>query len=451
MQNEFTTFINKEKLFSSSDKILLTVSGGVDSVVMCNLFHKAGIKFGIAHCNFQLRGKESDDDEKFVENLAKKYKVPFYCEHFFTKEYSEKTGVSIQMAARELRYDWFEEISKTEKYNYISTAHHKDDSIETFFINLTRGTGIAGLHGILAKHGNIIRPLLFATKNKIREFATKEKIKFREDSSNASDKYMRNKIRHSIVPVLRELNPKIETTISSTIKRLQVVEAIYKKEIEKQRLDIVFNSDDISMISIEKLKKLNPISSYLYEFLNPFNFNESQVEEIRKCLDGESGKEFFSRTHQLIKDRTHLIIGEIELYKFLPHFKPPTNGKLQTLIHKETSMIMKDKLHLNFNLQKPFTEIPKSPNSATLDFDKLVFPLEIRKWQQGDTFYPFGMKGKKKLSDFFIDNKVPLNRKEDTWLLTSEGKIVWVIGMRIDDRFKVTDETKKIYFAELIK
>ena len=250
MQKLFSTFINKNKLILSSNKILLTVSGGVDSVVMCNLFHNAGIKFGIAHCNFQLRGKESDGDEKFVENLADKYGVPFYCKQFDTKKYSKEHHISTQMAARTLRYNWFQEIRKKEGYTYIATAHHQDDSIETFFINLIRGTGIAGLHGILPKQGKIIRPLLFANKEDILKFSAKQDLSYREDSSNASDKYMRNKIRHSIVPVLRELNPKIETTISSTIKRLQDVETIYKSEIEKQRLNIVSEKDGSIFISI---------------------------------------------------------------------------------------------------------------------------------------------------------------------------------------------------------
>ena len=444
MQKLFSTFINKNKLILSSNKILLTVSGGVDSVVMCNLFHNAGIKFGIAHCNFQLRGKESDGDEKFVENLADKYGVPFYCKQFDTKKYSKEHHISTQMAARTLRYNWFQEIRKKEGYTYIATAHHQDDSIETFFINLIRGTGIAGLHGILPKQGKIIRPLLFANKEDILKFSAKQDLSYREDSSNASDKYMRNKIRHSIVPVLRELNPKIETTISSTIKRLQDVETIYKSEIEKQRLNIVSEKDGSIFISIEKLKKLNPISSYLYEFLKPFNFNESHIEEIINCLDGESGKQFFSATHKLIKDRKDLIIGE-NTYKLI------TKAHSSEIVTEESGGFLLDDALVIFKEFENIYTFDKSPDTATVDYDKLVFPLELRKWKQGDTFYPLGMKGKKKLSDFFIDNKVPLNQKENTWLLTSEGKIVWVVGMRIDERFKVTGKTKKLYFGKLIK
>ena len=444
MQQGFSTFIKKNILILSSDKILLTVSGGVDSVVMCNLFHKAGIKFGIAHCNFNLRGEESNDDEKFVEKLAKKYKVPFYGVLFFTQQHAERNKISVQMAARELRYNWFEEIRQKDGYTYIATAHHQDDSIETFFINVIRGTGIAGLHGILPKQGNIIRPLLFATKNEIIEYAAKEKIKYREDSSNASDKYMRNKIRHSIIPVLRELNPKIDSSISTLIKRVQDVEAIYKIEIEKQRLDILSQKEGSICISIEKLKKLNPISSYLYGLLSPFNFNESQIEEIINCLDKESGKQFYSDTHRLIRDRKDLIIDCFtKSIVENSHLPPPINYN--------TASIDSEDFTISFEIKNREPNINKSLATATLDFDKLVFPLELRKWKQGDTFYPFGMKGKKKLSDYFIDNKVPLNKKENTWLLTSDGKIVWVVGMRIDNRFKITKGTKRIYFVELLK
>lgn len=443
MQQLFLSYINTEKLFISSDKILLTVSGGVDSIVMCELFHKSKLKFGIAHCNFQLRGKESDEDEKFVKQLAVKYNVPFYCKRFNTKEYVAQNNVSIQMAARELRYQWFEEIRNNEKYKYIATAHHTDDAIETFFINLIRGTGIAGLHGIVPKQGNIIRPLLFASKNKIEEYATTNKLKYREDSSNASDKYVRNKIRHHLIPLLKEINPAVENAINATIERLSEVEIIYKNEIEKQRTQLLKNENKTYSISIKELKMLNVMPTYLYEFLKPFNFNADTVKEISTALDGESGKQFLSPTHRLVKDRETLIIEE---YVGLG----VKDLRIKIKIERNKKKLVVENLHFTFKIQNTKYIIPKSKTTACLDYDKLQFPLEIRKWQQGDTFYPLNMKGKKKLSDFFIDNKLPLNRKENVWLLTSAGKIVWVIGMRIDNRFKVTDQTTKIYFAELM-
>lgn len=475
--------IKKEKLFSTTEKVLLTVSGGIDSVLMCELFHKAGLNFGIAHCNFQLRAEESDEDETFVNTLAEKYNVPFHFIKFNTSLYAKKNKVSIQIAARDLRYQWFEEIRKEYKYNYIATAHHQDDSIETFFINLLRGTGISGLHGILPKHGRIIRPMLFTTKNEIEVYVKKHKLKYREDSSNASDKYVRNKIRHHITPVLKELNPGFENTFNKTINHLREVELIYKNDIETKRSKIVKQEKNNILISIKQLKKLQPIATYLYEFLKPYHYNESTVEEIVLALDGESGKQFFSNTYRLIKDREFLIIEqrkesqEIKSKKQELRIKSQETGiKNQELRIKKQDLRIKkpdpgldtkdseikvlasqkaidlDNLKLSFKCEanSADTEIQKSATIAYLDLEKLEFPLEIRKWQKGDVFYPFGMKGKKKLSDFFIDKKLSLNQKENAWLLTSKGKIAWVIGQRIDNRFKITEKTRKIYIVKMI-
>lgn len=468
--------IKKEKLFSSTEKVLLTLSGGIDSVLMCELFHKAGLNFGIAHCNFQLRAEESDDDETYVNTLAEKYNVPFHFIKFNTSVYAKKNKVSIQVAARDLRYQWFEEIRKEYKYNYIATAHHLDDSIETFFINLIRGTGISGLHGILPKHGRIIRPMLFTTKNEIEVYVKKHKLKYREDSSNASDKYVRNKIRHHITPVLKELNPGFENTFNKTINHIREVELIYKNDIETKRSKIVKQEKNNILISIKQLKKLQPIATYLYEFLKPYNYNESIVEEIVLALDGESGKQFFSSTHRLIKDREFLIIEqrkesqEIRSKKQELRIKSQETGiknqelrnkkqdpgldtkdsEIKVLINQKAIDLDNLKLSFKSEVNSLATEIQKSASIAYLDLEKLEFPLEIRKWQKGDVFYPFGMKGKKKLSDFFIDKKLSLNQKENAWLLTSKGKIAWVIGQRIDNRFKITEKTRKIYIVKLI-
>ncbi|MES2138259.1 MAG: tRNA lysidine(34) synthetase TilS [Bacteroidota bacterium] len=454
--------IKKEKLFSTTEKVLLTVSGGIDSVLMCELFHKVGLNFGIAHCNFQLRNEESDEDETFVNTLAQKYNVPFHFIKFNTAAYAKKNKVSIQIAARDLRYQWFEEIRKEYDYNYVATAHHQDDSIETFFINLLRGTGISGLHGILPKHGNIIRPMLFSTKKEIESYVKKNKLKYREDSSNASDKYVRNKIRHHVTPVLKELNPGFENTFNKTINHLREVELIYKKDIETKRSKIVKQEKNNIFIPIKQLKKLQPITTYLYEFLKPYNYNASTVEEIISTLDGESGKQFFSNTHRLIKDREFLIIEpreesqELRSKKQEPRSKKQDPGvgtkDFEIKILKNQKEIDLENLKLSFRseVNSPDTEIQKSTSIAYLDLEKLEFPLEIRKWQKGDVFHPFGMKGKKKLSDFFIDKKLSLNQKENAWLLTSKGKIAWVIGQRIDNRFKITDKTRKIYIVKLL-
>ena len=443
MLNLFNSYITKEKLFSKTDKILLTVSGGMDSIVMCELFHKAGLKFGIAHCNFQLRGDESEGDENFVEELAEKYKVEFHSVSFDTSTFAKKNKLSIQVAARQLRYQWFEEIREQFDYKYIATAHHQNDSIETFFINLLRGTGIAGLHGILPKQNKIIRPLLFSTREQIEIFAKKSNLKHREDSSNASDKYLRNKIRHQLIPLLKELNPNIGQTISEDIQRLGDTEKIYKKEIEAKRSKIVKEEKNSIRLSIKELKKLEPLEPYLFEFLYPLGFNSATVNEIIASLNSQSGKKFFSSTHRLIKDRDFLII---EPYQVSGQKKDAKYSikKSQKKITVENFEILCSSVNAKNH------KLKVSDNIANIDFNKLQFPLEIRKWEKGDVFYPLGMKGQKKLSDFFIDKKLSIPQKENTWLLTSNNQIVWVIGLRMDDRFKITDKTTKIYFVERV-
>lgn len=446
MLNSFNTYIKKEKLFSKTDKILLTVSGGIDSIVLCELFHQAGLKFGIAHCNFQLRGEESDTDELFVEELAEKHVVQFHSVAFDTSTFAKKNKLSIQVAARQLRYQWFEEIRTQFDYKYIATAHHQDDSIETFFINLIRGTGISGLHGILPKQNNLIRPLLFTGKDQIEVFAKKNKLEHREDSSNASDKYLRNKIRHQLIPLLKELNPNISQTIAEDIQRLSDTEKVYKKEITNVNSKIIKEDKNGIRISIKELKKLNPIEPYLFEFLYPLGFNSATVDEIIESLTGQSGKQFYSATHRLIKDRDFLILESSSKHQVSGQKK--SNHKIK----KSQKSLVIDEIKLNFKSisKTAHYNLQTTNESVNIDLDKIKFPLEIRKWEKGDTFYPLGMKGKKKLSDFFIDKKLSIFEKENTWLLTSNNKVVWVIGLRLDDRFKVTDKTKKIYFVERV-
>ncbi len=439
MLQSFLHHIHKQQLFDPSDRILLTVSGGVDSIVMCELFHKAGIDFGIAHCNFQLRGDESNGDETFVEQLAEKYNVSFHSATFDTNAFTKKNKLSVQVAARQLRYEWFESIRRQYNYTYIATAHHRDDSVETFLINIIRGTGIAGLHGILPKQGKIIRPLLFTNKEEISAFAKKHTLNYREDSSNASDNYLRNKIRHAIIPLLQELNPAIGKNIEGDIERLRNVELIYKKEIEKKRKKIIVTEGKTETILIKELLKLNPLETYLYEFLKPYHFNGDAVENIIRAMDGASGKQFLSDTHRLVKDRNVLLIEALQT----------TEEKIS--IAKKTKAIDLNGQQLTFKtsaLDAKF-KIPHSKNSAAMDLEKLTFPLMIRKWEKGDAFQPIGMKGKKKLSDFFINLKLSLLDKEKVQLLISDNKIVWVIGYRMDERFKITEKTSKVFFAEL--
>ncbi len=434
MKEQILAYIQQEHLFKLKEKILLTASGGIDSTVLCDLFHKAGLSFGIAHCNFQLRAKESDGDEAFVKKLAAKYKVPFHHIRFDTNTYAKKNKLSIQVAARELRYEWFEKIRSEHSYEYIATAHHQGDVIETFFINLIRGTGISGLRSIVPKQGKIIRPFLFATKKEVLAYAEKNKITYREDSSNASDKYLRNKIRHHLLPVLNEFSPVAEASIIHSIEKLREAEFIYKQTIDDVRSKIAIVQNGFIRISIAELKKLNPVATYLYELLKPYGFNAAATNDIILALSATSGKEFLSHTHRLIKDRTHLVIEP---------FTTTAHSAQFFIIRKDQTELQVDRFHLRFQLRNSSTDkITTDVNTALLDADKLNFPLTLRKWKQGDVFQPLGMKGKKKLSDFFIDKKLSLMEKENVWLLCSDEKIVWVIGMRLDDRYKVTSKTK---------
>ena len=435
MLKYFQNFIKEENLFSEHDKILVAVSGGIDSVALCQLMHDSGYSFGIAHCNFQLRGDESDGDEKFVNQLAKDFGVNFHVKKFETKKYSEENNISIQMAARELRYSWFEEIRDKNKYNSIAVAHHLDDETETFFINLIRGTGIAGLHGIKPKTGNIIRPLLFTNRAEVEMYINKKKIKFREDSSNSSDKYLRNKIRHQLIPLLKEMNPDIKDSLSSTIARIGKIENIFNEVVENEKRKIVTKEESLIKLDIKAILKLNEKEIYLYEFLKPYGFNGDMVAKIVSKLNSESGKIFLSPSHKLVKDRKYLLVTSLDNIAKQNNYKITAKTKSLTVPIKLKFFV--SEINKNFKIQN-------NKNIATLDFDKLNFPLTLRTWKIGDFFYPLGMKSKKKLSNFFTDKKLSLFEKEKTWLLCNGEEIAWIVGYRIDNRYKVTEKTKKI-------
>jgi tRNA(Ile)-lysidine synthase len=440
MFKSFKRYFSSQKLFTRKDRILLTVSGGIDSIVMCELFHQAGLQFGIAHCNFQLRGQESADDEIFVKNLAAQYEVPFYVNRFNTLDIATEMSVSIQMAARFLRYDWFEKLVETEHYQYYATAHHQNDEIETFFINLLRGTGIAGLHGISPKQHHLIRPMLFTNRTKIEKFAGDLQLEFREDSSNSSAKYLRNAVRHKIIPEFKHLAGDFERIMIENIEKIRDTEIIFNEMLEIKRKEIVVVNHSMVMLNIEKLNALHPIKIYLYHFLSPYGFNNETIESLILSLNDISGKQFFSTSHRLLKDRENLIITEVQNYCQLK----------EVFLIQENDIQTKDPLFLEFRITSESEMIKINPdkNLAYLDFDKLVFPLSIRKWQQGDFFYPFGMHGKKKISDFFTDQKISIIEKENTWLLCSGDDIVWIIGRRIDERFRLTPKTKRGYLIE---
>jgi len=442
MRKNFIAFINHQKLFNNRHKIIVAVSGGMDSVALCHLLKTTGYSIAIAHCNFQLRETESDNDEKFVESIALKMNVPFFSIKFKTKTYSESKGISIQMAARDLRYAWFEEIRKKNKYDYVAIAHHGDDEIETFFINLIRGTGLAGFHGIKPKTGKIVRPLMYSNRKEIEEFIKKNKIKYREDSSNSSLKYLRNKVRHELIPFLKKINPEIEKTIHVEINRIRQVEQEFLAIVEKQKSAIVTKEKELLKIDIEMLIALENRELYLYEFLKPYGFSGDIICQISNGLTSESGKQYFSSTHRIIKDRSFLILS-------CRNENITQNYKIYRKSKKR-----QEPIPLQFKFKKITTDfkILKDNNCAMFDYDKLTFPLIIRKWKSGDFFHPFGMKGKKKLSDYFTDLKLSLYDKENIWLLcNANDDVVWVIGYRINEKYKITSKTKIGYFVEKIK
>ncbi|MDP4273800.1 MAG: tRNA lysidine(34) synthetase TilS [Bacteroidota bacterium] len=438
MIREFQNFIDKNQLFDRKQKILLTVSGGIDSISMLHLFHKVGIDIGVAHCNFMLRGEESDEDEIFVRNMAAMLAVPFYVIRFNTWEYARQEGISIEMAARDLRYKWFEEIRVQYKYDYIATAHNLNDVVETFFLNIVRGTGIKGLTGIKPKSNHLIRPMLFASRRQIEAYCLEHDLHFREDSSNASVKFSRNKIRHLILPVLEKINPNFLQTAVENIQRLSETEQIYFSKVGEVKKQVCFEKEGSFYIDLNKMKEIEPQSSYLYEFLVPFNFSRDNVAEIIEAMDGIPGKQFFSSTHRLLKDRNYLIITGIKKQADLKYYI----DEGMTLINGPV------KLKLRVIKKEEGFKLPLNSQIACLDYDRITFPLILRHWQKGDYFRPLGMKDIKKLSDYFIDNKLSLIEKEQAWLLTSENKIVWIVGRRLDDRYKITDRTQNILVIE---
>lgn len=440
MIRQFSSFIEHNRLIGKTDRILLAVSGGVDSVVMAHLFHKAGYNSGLAHCNFGLRGKESDGDEEFTTKLAEKLRVPFFARRFDTKAYASRYKISVQMAARELRYVWFEEVRMSEKFDFIATAHHLDDQIETFLINMLRGTGISGLHGILPLQDKIIRPMMFAFRQEIAAYALKNRISFREDSSNREDKYIRNKIRLKIIPLLEEINPEFRKTITSEIGRIRQWEQVGRKEIESKSAEIVHHQQDRILVDLRALKKTDPSGLYAWEILSAYGFTSSVVSDILASPAANSGKTFISQEFTAVKDRETLIIRK--------HHKA---GAVRVKRISETTRHISNPLPLKFTVleNSEQSSIPEGKKFASLDFDKLEFPLELRKWAGGDRFHPFGLRGIKKVSDLLIDEKVSLPDKENTFVLCSSGNIAWVIGHRIDQRFRITSVTKKIFRISL--
>jgi tRNA(Ile)-lysidine synthase len=416
--------------FLKGKKLLIAISGGLDSVVLTQLFHSLNFDISLAHCNFHLRGLESDADEEFVKNIGKKLALETFTTGFNTNEYASTNKTSTQIAARELRYHWFQELVVKHQFEYVLTAHHADDNLETFLINLSRGTGLEGLTGIPAINNTIVRPLLIFSREEIEQFANKNRIEWREDQSNASTKYVRNKIRHQIIPILKELNPTVLNSFQKTTANLKGSQQIINDTITQVKKKVISADENgITKLNIAVIQKLSNPKAYLFELLKSYDFTE--WNDIENLLSAQSGKHVFSKTHRLLKDRDFLLLTEVPAQKKLS----------EILITKNTKEIF-DPFHLRLENVSEIQQLHE--NTLFLDADKLTFPLKLRKWEKGDSFYPIGMQGKKKLSKFFKDEKYSLIAKENTWLLCSENQIVWIVGKRQDRKFNATKTSSNI-------
>ncbi len=416
-------------------KLLLAVSGGIDSMVLLDLFYKLRFDICIVHCNFQLRGKESDADEMLVRKICQDRYIPYFIESFDTTEFAKINKLSIQLAARKLRYDWFQEIISL-GFDYVLTAHHLDDNVETFLINFTRGTGLEGLTGIPAQNGNIIRPLLPFSREEIENYAQANQIQWREDSSNASDKYFRNKLRHNIVPTLKELNTGFLDSFQNTLHHLQQSESLVNDASKLVFEKVVEEKENKLEIHLKPLLEFQNYKAYLYQWLKNYGF--SAWNDIYDLVEAQSGKQVFSETHVLLKDREKLILSERK-----------STDKSEVFIIESLDSKVNIPLKLVFSRFSGGRDV--NSNCIFVDENKLKFPLTIRKWREGDYFYPSGMNGKKKLSKYFKDEKYSLLDKENQWLLCSEDQIIWVIGKRADDRFinkETTQNSIKIVLEE---
>ena len=426
--------LEKECSVTLSSKLLLTVSGGMDSMAMLDVILKAGYECEAAHCNFNLRGEESDGDEKLVRDECERRGVKLHVKSFDTKKYASEHGISIEMAARDLRYEWFHSLLDECSLDVMVTAHHGDDAIETFFLNLTRGTGIRGLSGMEFAAGKVVRPMLELSRADIEDYAERNNIKYRHDSSNDEVKHLRNKVRHEIMPRFAEMNPAFFSTMKENLKHLAEVEELLEAEVKRFRDESVVEEHGRVLIPLMRVNEHPQKSAILYELLRPYGFNPATIGDIIKSISGIPGKQFYSPTHRLIRDRFNFIlfenreVAEDEVYidSETEYVDEPVHLELRTFVKRE---------HYTFST---------NPLVAHFDADTVDFPLILRRWRQGDMFRPLGMKGFKKLSDFFTDQKLSIVDKEEVWILQSGDDIIWVAGMRIDDRFKITNRTKNI-------
>ena len=431
LANTFKNHIKQNLPFLKESKLLVAISGGVDSVVLTHLCKEANLDFALAHCNFSLRGNESDADESFVLELAEDLDVEVFIQNFDTESFAKNEKLSIQLAARQLRYDWFFELSEQLDFDYILTAHHADDNLETFLINLSRGTGLEGLKGIPEVNETIVRPLLSFSREDIEDYAKTNHLKWREDSSNASTKYLRNKLRHDVIPVLKDINPDVLTNFQNTLSHLNDSSAIVEDAVDSFLNKAIVTIDDNQIsYKISEFEALNNSKAYLFEIFKDYGF--TQWKDIENLLTAQSGKLVFSKTHQLLKDRDCLILSEISSEE---------NNETVTILEDQNEI----KLPNGILCIESVEEIGETDKSTIyIDKKTLKYPLTVRHWEKGDYFYPLGMQGKKKLSKFFKDEKLSLLDKQKTLLLCSGHQVVWVINHRADNRFKITKQTQDI-------
>lgn len=435
-QQSFRDFVLNNRLFSQDEKILLAVSGGRDSMLMAKLFAMGSFQFGIAHCNFGLRGTASDEDERFVYSLAETLGAQYHSIRFDTENYAQLHGLSVQMAARELRYDWFESIREAYGYRYVAVAHHRNDSIETVLLNLCRGTGLRGLQGILPARQWVVRPLLYLTRDDIDRAVKELGVPYREDASNLSDKYARNRIRMHVIPALKMVNPSLEQTFEQNTERfkeaVELMDIVATQTRERLLKPALGGGYDIAIVQLLALRPLKLLTHLLF---GRFGFSESVLDDLLVSLEKGThpGKCFQSRYYVLVIDREHLLLRALE-----------RNEKAATAFLRlgENKCWNGHKI----SLESGTGEIPQNEmNRVAIDGARLIFPLCIRAWQKGDRFHPFGMSGKKKLSDFFISIKIPLLQKQDIPIIVNgDGQIIWVAPFRLDNRFRISPKTEKV-------
>ena len=436
MIEKVRSYIKENRLLKPDDRVIVGLSGGMDSMTLIDVLLSLGYNCMAVHCNFHLRGEESERDAAFVEQWCESAKVGLVSVDFDTYRYAAEHKISIEMAARELRYKWFEDIRKEHHADAIAVAHHRDDLAETVLLNLIRGTGIRGLSGISPKNNSIVRPLLGISRDEIEAYVDERKLPFIFDSSNSDDAFVRNFLRLNVIPLLEKINPSVKNAIYRTAQHVGEARKIYDFYVENQKKAIFAGN----RINIDKLKTTLSPATMLFEILSPFGFNASVIEDICQCLDSIPGKVFYSNDYRLIKDRKDLILDKISDENF---------SQREYAIDKVSQEIT-DPIRLKISLLSGNITINKDARFLYADADKLSFPLTLRKWQPGDWFIPFGMKGRKKLSDFFTDRKFSLPDKENAWVLTSDEDIVWVVGERSDDRFKITESTENVLVMEFI-